>query len=223
LCTGFESFQEEREHGGEIQMMKASTDGRRFISVSPDKIQVWDTGNSKSLAEIRRDNHTIKDAALSPDVVRVVSISTSGDSYVRNAETGVCLHAILETIRTACFSPDGIRVAVLLSTVDDIQIWDSSKEDFENSNFQLSSQAGSAQACISFSPSGNGLAASVDDRIQIWEVKRWRRGGFELKEGNHDPIPLERFASLRIGGSLWYRATKALRSGSSRTANACRR
>jgi WD40 repeat protein len=39
------------------------------------------------------------------------------------------------------------------------------------------------------------LAASVDDRIQIWEVKRWRRGGFELKEGDHDPVRAICFSS----------------------------
>jgi hypothetical protein len=116
-----------RGHGGGVQAVALTPDGRRAVSGSDDKtLKVWDLESWVVLQTLRGHEGSVKAVALTPDGRRAVSGSADMTLKVWNLESGTELHTLRgheHKVTMVALSPDGRR-AVSGSPDKTLKVWD---------------------------------------------------------------------------------------------------
>jgi Tol biopolymer transport system component/DNA-binding XRE family transcriptional regulator len=126
-------------HTAGVNSAVFSPDGKYIVTASDDKTaQLWDVSSGQSIRIFMGHTDTVETAAFSPDGKYIVTASVDGSARVWDTSTGQTLALILAstitpatptgvTIVRATFSPDGERILLVTSGVDNaarIYPWD---------------------------------------------------------------------------------------------------
>ncbi len=156
-------------HDEPIVSIAFRPDGRRIMSASFDKIQIWNVDGQEKPIVLDGHQDRILHAAWSPDGQRIASASHDKtariwDPYGKGA--GVILRGHSDAVTRVEFSPDGQRV-VTVSPDKTIRIW---KTDGSNESIVLEGHEG-AIFSTTMSPDGRRiLSTSADNTLRIWNT-----------------------------------------------------
>ena len=98
------------QHEDVVKSAEFSPDGRRVLTVSGSRVQLWEAATGKKLTLITAYGARLLSAAFSPDGRRVVTTSFDATARLWDAETGKVLAVIARHgnwVSSAAFSPDG--------------------------------------------------------------------------------------------------------------------
>ena len=158
-------------HGGWVDSIDISPDGKHIISGSLDKtVKVWDAATGDELMTLRGHKECVKSVAFCPDGKRIVSGSDDKTIKIWDAVTG----AELRTLRghsgkvwSVAFSPDGKRI--VSGSIDrTVKLWDAA------SGVELMTLRGHRNWVIpvAFSPDGKRIiSGSGDNTIKVWDAE----------------------------------------------------
>jgi WD40 repeat protein len=169
--------------GGSIVAAAFSPDGRWLVAGYGDStLRVWDISTYQPKAIYRGHRYGITSVAFSPDGRTIVS--SSEDRTVKVWDLAPrSRDEVLATgnswVTTTTFSPDGKRLASLGLEEGVLTVWDvatrSRLADLTKPSFTIAPNA-------IFSPDGEILAETADERIKLWDARTFVSRG-ELTNG----------------------------------------
>lgn len=152
-----------------------SPDGKRIFSGGSDGLHTWDSNSGNELLPLMH-HRSIGCISISPDSMKIASLSKDGSIFIWDAYSGVCLLQFVQPQVTrdpglifrcvVAYSPDG---RILASGYGDlIRVWD------PTSGYELCPPLqghGSSVTCISFSPDGRSIVSgSTDATLRLWDL-----------------------------------------------------
>ena len=172
--------------------LRFSPDGKRLASIGTIRksdgeyvraaLKIWDTENGKELITLEGHGDDLYSVRFSPDGSRIATVGEdNGKDSVKvwDVATGRELLAIEEMTLVEvtlngriisrdilCFSPDGMRLAVVCED-DTVKVWDvtDSQKRITLKGHKLS------VSCVYFSPDGKCLATvDDDDAVKVWDA-----------------------------------------------------
>ncbi|KAJ8594801.1 WD40 repeat-like protein [Rhizopogon salebrosus TDB-379] len=162
-----------QDHENNVTAVAVFPDGHRMITGSVDQTLVlWDLQDGVSLKKMKGHRSQVWAVAVSKDGKLIASGDDDGKLIAWHGDTGEPLIQIAEvhpsTIRSLDFSPDG---AVLASGSFDktTELWSTETWQIQGNPINCSARI----FCVRYSPSGEHLAISTEDDIQIWNP--WTR------------------------------------------------
>ena len=161
-----------RGHGGSVNGIALTSDGRRAVSGSRDHtVRVWDLERGVCVATLEGHQEAVVCVALTSDGRRAVSGSADRRVRVWDLERGVCV-ATLEghqgPVLCVALTPDGRRV-VSGSEDNTVRVWDLERgvcvDKFEGHHDFVS--------CVALTPDGRRVVSgSVDRTVRVWDLER---------------------------------------------------
>ena len=107
-------------HTDWIQSAALSPNAPHLVSGSRDKTAiVWDIKSGRALLRLEEHRHWVWTVAYSPDGSRIATGSADRSVKIWDASNGACLHSLDldKDVHKAIFSPDGLRLVVLLKNM----------------------------------------------------------------------------------------------------------
>jgi eukaryotic-like serine/threonine-protein kinase len=155
-------------NGSPVLRLEFSPDGRRLLSLSPDRfVKVWDARSSQLLFAPLEHRDRVLVAHFSSDARRVATGSADGTARIWDASTGGSLVGPLthrREVRDLAFSPDGMRLATA-GADHRARVWDAHEGrllvEFDGHNGPLRS--------VQFSPHGDWILSDAEDgTVHLW-------------------------------------------------------
>ncbi len=207
-------------HGGEVYHAVYNAAGSQLITVTADRVRIWNTSSGALARELRSARDDMASdfylAALSPDGEIVAAISsTGGAAHVWNVSAGTLLaelHSSALDFPSLAFSADGQWLA--MGGGDEVRVFDT------RTWAQALTVAGPRIRTMSFDPTGPRLATgTTTGDAAIWEIP----SGVRTRHLREIGEPVDRVAFAPSGelvvtasrdGSMqvWNAATGALQS-----------
>ncbi|MEI6428624.1 MAG: hypothetical protein WCO45_09605 [Pseudanabaena sp. ELA607] len=170
-----------KDHNNNISSIVCSPDGQLIISGSLDKtIGVWNFERRKKILTLAGHTEDINAVAISVDSKLVISGSSDKTIKVFNLETGkevTSLAGHTDKVTAVVISPNGKQI--ISSSVDEtLKIWDLEKNinvlkpEVEEKNNTSLSHNNSLEAIIITPDGKQGISASVDGIIKIWNLEK---------------------------------------------------
>jgi len=141
---------------------------------STDSLAAWDLATGERLVDAGVRLGYAKGAVFSPDGSMLVYPTQYGINIL-DPTTGETLHTLdshLYGARRVSFSPDGSTLAVTISPLGGILLWDVDSGQSEVHSFE--DDDGQEQDCATFSPNGEFLATgSWSGDVYLWDTRTW--------------------------------------------------
>jgi WD40 repeat protein/tetratricopeptide (TPR) repeat protein len=168
-------------HTGTVNSVAWSPDSTRLASGSEDNtIRIWDPASGTELNVLNNHTGSVTSVAWSPDGALLASGSEDKTIRIWDADTGEELmerQGHTETVASVAWSPDGSLVASG-GWDDTVRVWDASSGE------ELKVLEHYRGYGVTWSPSGNSLAAVADNDLVVWDFadgqpyySQWFTGG----------------------------------------------
>ena len=158
----------------ELQNIRFSPDGRRFVAIGADS-QVFDTTTGQAVApplvhEGRNATWGMVEAIFLPDGKHIVTASHSSEIKVWEVETGRSVAACKIDGRSEALAvqPDGSHIAV--NSRADVILWDWAAQRVEQTWPRLPNGPGGTEPQLIFSPDGSRLFEKERDVIRCFDL-----------------------------------------------------
>ncbi|KJH71487.1 serine/threonine-protein kinase [Aliterella atlantica] len=156
-------------HGGEVNTIAITADGKSIVSGSDDKtVKVWDL-NSRTLQHTLKGHQDwVYSVAISPDSQTIVSGSKDNTIRLWNLATGKQLHTLTghsSYVNSVAISPDSTTIASG-SYDKTVKVWHLKTR-------QVDTLQGHSREVLAVAISPNGkkvVSGSVDRTIKIWDL-----------------------------------------------------
>ena len=158
-------------HGGAVNAVALTPDGKRAISASGDKtLKVWDLETGRTLRTLEGHSASVFGVAVTADGKRAVSASEDKTLKVWDLETGRALRTLeghSASVSGAAVTPDG-KWAVSASEGKTLKLWDLT------TGAELRTLEGQSGAVLGVALTAEGLAvsASADTTLKVWDLNR---------------------------------------------------
>src|SRR5882757_10684985 len=153
---------------GEMTAVAVFPDGRRMATNSLDgMLRVWDLKNGVILKGMDGHGDAMQDMALSRDGQLIASSDESGYVTTWHGDTYRPVTQAFRAHSTACpldFSPDG--TTLVTGSFEGCKLWNTKTWQLQGESF--GSSFGYGIHCIRYSPSGELLAITANNAIEIW-------------------------------------------------------
>ena len=161
-----------RGHGGSVNGIALTSDGRRAVSGSRDHtVRVWDLERGVCVATLEGHQGPVLCVALTPDGRRVVSGSEDNTVRVWDLERGVCVDKFEghhDFVSCVALTPDGRRV--VSGSVDrTVRVWDLER------GVCVATLEGhqSTVLCVALTTDGRrAVSGSEDKTVRVWDLER---------------------------------------------------
>ncbi len=153
-----------KENGADRPFAEFSPDGRRLLTVSHNRVCVWDAASGEKRGALKGPWSSF--ARFGPDSRRVVAVSPYEGPRLWDVETNKILplkdHQLV--VNGAAFSPDG-RLVATVSDDETARVWETATG---REVYTLTGHEGPVR-CVAFSPDGRRVATSSDDgTARVW-------------------------------------------------------
>ena len=156
-------------HGGQINALAFSPDGKHLLSGSDDKTaKLWDIATGREIRTFGGHESQVLAVAFSPDGKTIATGSWDHTLIVRDARTGQALHVLNEGswVQALAFSPDG-RLLATGTRGGRAIVWEVASG---KALFRFTEHARNVTS-VAFSPDGRVLASvSLDGTLGLMDV-----------------------------------------------------
>ena len=169
---------EMKAHTSNVASASFSPDAKKILTSSYDSVAfVWNVSTGKLLFTLKGYESSTIYSAFSPDGKRMLTMPFSDTVKIWDSETGFLVRSLADEegigFESACFSPDGKRVATSLEIITDegrysiFKIWDVESGKL----ITTSTEANNGISDLQFSPDGTKvITATYNPTGQIWDA-----------------------------------------------------
>jgi WD40 repeat protein len=161
-------------HGGPVEGVAISIDGRTAISASADRTLIlWDLESGQAIRHFTGHQDVVHGVALHPHQPWALSASADGTLILWDLESGQVLRRFSGhsgEVWCVAISPDG-RTALSGSADESLILWDLETEDAERRIVRRFSGHSEAVLSVAISPDGKAaLSGSADRSVIHWDL-----------------------------------------------------
>lgn len=178
-------------HGGIIQSLAFTPDGKTLVSQGADGLRIWDAATGKQIRQMGSGSVGTGMTDVSPDGKLVALLLPGIEEYAGLLEvaTGRIVQRFSKRqVRSLCFSPDG-KIIATLGFHSEIDLWDPA------TGKALGTLKGHQDQiwCVTFSADGKTLVSAGDDRtIRFWDMAARKQKRQIMTENGVAKIALSR-------------------------------
>lgn len=162
-------------HHDSVVWLDVSSDGRRLLSASTDRmIKLWDIDEKRLISDLGTHKDMARTALFMPDGLHALTAGDDGEIVLRSLTDGAMQHVFAAGenggVNKLAISPDGRR-AVSGHQTGTVIVW-----DVENSTvLHVLTGHGWSISSAAVSPDGrSALTSSIDGELRLWDIEAGR-------------------------------------------------